>query len=323
MTLIVSAASAFDSRLAAFECLKAYFYGHPQIRKHFLRRAKEGHESGADETANALTTVLQPLDGHSSGDPYRYWFASVIIFHVIFDDSAAKSFAMSITEGDAANGEEVVTCIQTITANLITGIQRNADERILVGYLMLLCGWLFEAPDAVNDFLGETSNVQSLLAAIQSSNSSIVPGLCGVLLGIVYEFSTKDSPLPRSSLHSLLISSRDQYIDRITKLRHHPLFRDFDVLPQKLSSAPVGGLPEVFFDKEFVDFTKDNFSRMIRAIDRLPGIEVPVGIPEGISREIVDSLRSQLEQAQSEHHSTKEALAMMKAINKSLQENLE
>lgn len=303
LTLSVSSLAAFDSRMAACECIKAYFFNHAAIRKHFLRRAIDGHASGADETANVLTTVLQPLDGHVQGDPYRYWFAAVILFHLIFEDSVAKNLAMSVAEGDASNGEEVVTCIQTITANLIAGVQRNVDERVLVAYLMLLCGWLFEDPDAVNDFLGEGSNVQSLVQAVLRSTGDgiLVGGLCALLLGIVYEFSTKDSPVPRATIHPILASrmGRDQYINRLTKLRGYPILRDFEVLPQTISSVPAGGLPEVFFDKVFVEFVKDNFSRLLRAIDRDPGMEIPVvanGVQKGISREMVDSLRSQLEE---------------------------
>ena len=303
LTLSVPLSAAFDSRLAACECIKAYFYNHPLIRKHFLRRAIDGHTRGVDETANVLTTLLQPLDTHVSGDPYRYWFAAVILFHLIFEDADAKSLAMSVAEGDASNGEEVVTCIQTITANLLIGINKNVDERVLVAYLMLLCGWLFEDPDGVNDFLGEGSNIGSLVQAVRhiTGDSIIVQGLCAMLLGIVYEFSTKDSPVPRATIHPILASQmgREQYVDRLTKLRGHPLLRDFEVLPQKLSSAQMGGLPEVFFDKSFVDFVKDNFSRLLRAIDRDPGMEIPVvanGIQKGISREMVDSLRSQLEE---------------------------
>lgn len=126
----------------------------------------------------------------------------------------------------------------------------------------------------------------------------MIQGLCAVLLGIVYEFSTKDSPVPRGTLHPILASrlGRDRYIDRIKNLRSHPLLRDFEVLPQRLGSS--GGFPDVFFEKSFVDFVKDNFSRIVRAIDRDPGFEVPVianGVQKGISRELVDSLRSQLE----------------------------
>ena len=356
LTLSVSLLSAFDSRLAACECLKAYFFNHPAIRKHFLRRAIDGHNTGADETANVLTTLLLPLDGHASGDPYRYWFAAVILYHLIFEDSVAKNLAMSVAEGDASTGEEVVTCIQSITANLVSGIQRNTDERILVAYLMLLCGWLYEDPDAVNDFLGEGSNVQSLVQAVLHNNGdgTHVQGLCAMLLGIVYEFSTKDSPVPRATIHPILASrmGRDQYIDKLTKLRGNPLLRDYEVLPQKLSSASIGGgLPEVYFDKSFVDFVKDNFSRFLRAIDRDPGMEVPVvanGIQKGISREMVDSLRSQLEekrtslikaeedllslerqlgQEQADHRRAKETAALeltrIKGVNDALQRHHE
>ena len=355
LTLSVSALAAFDSRLAACECIKAYFFNHARIRKHFLRRAIDGHSSGADETANVLTTLLQPLEGRISGDPYRYWFAAVLMFHLIFEDHEAKELAMSVAEGDSSNGEEVVTCIQTITANLITGVQKNADERVLVAYLMLLCGWLFEDPDAVNDFLGEGSNVQSLVQAVLhgGGDETIVQGLCAMLLGIVYEFSTKDSPVPRATIHTILASrmGRDQYIDRLMKLRGHPLLRDFEVLSQKLSSAPTGGLPDVLFDKSFVDFAKDNFSRLLRVIDRDPGMEIPVianGVQKGISREMVDSLRSQLAekekalqkaeedllsrgrqlgQEQADHRRAKETAAVeisrIKSVNEALQRHHE
>ncbi len=351
LTLSVPLLAAFDSRLAACECIKAYFYNHPVIRKHFLRRAIEGHTSGADETANVLTTLLQPLDSDISLDPYRPWFAAVILFHLIFEDGNSKSLAMSVTEGDASQGEEVVTCIQTLTENLLNGIQRNLDERVHVAYLMLLCGWLFEDPDGVNDFLGEGSNIQSLVQTVlrPGGDGVIVQGLCAMLLGIVYEFSTKDSPVPRATIHPILAShmGRDQYLDRLTKFRRHPLVRDFEVLPQKLRGTSAGGLPDVLFDKTFVDFVKDNFSRLLRAVDRDPGMEVPVianGVQKGISREMVDSLRSQLdekdkalqkseeelvsrsrqlEQEQADHRRTKETSAVelgrIKQVNEALQ----
>lgn len=300
LTLSVSALHAFDSRMAAFECLKAYLFNHKRIRMHFLERAIGGFQGPADETANVLTILMRPLEGASSNDPYRHWFAALILYHLVYEDSEAKALAIEkVKDGDAAKGEEEVTCIQTISANLITGFQKGEDDRVIAGYLMLLCGWLFEDPDSVNDFLGEGSNVQTLVQAVlQPKGDGMIQGLCAVLLGIVYEFSTKDSPVPRGTLHPILASrlGRDQYIDRIKKLRSHPLLRDFEVLPQRLGN--YGGLPDVFFEQSFVDFIKDNFSRILRAIDRDPGFEVPVianGVQKGISRELVDSLRSQLE----------------------------
>jgi hypothetical protein len=302
LTLTISSTQAFDARLAACECIKSYFTGHNLIRKHFLQRAIEGHISGADETANVLSTLMTPPGRSRASDPYHYWLASVLLFHLIYEDSEAKAMAMGIAEGDASSGEEVVTCIQSLAGNLIVCLHKGEDDRVAAGYLMLLCGWLFEDPDAVNDFLGEGSSVQSLIQTVirTSPENVIVQGLCAALLGIAYEFSTKDSPIPRATLHAILASrmGREQYIDKITKLREHHLLRDFEVLSQGLDASQSGGLPDVFFDKSFVDFMKDNFSRLLRAIDRDPGLEIPVitnGIQKGISRELVDSLRTQLE----------------------------
>ncbi|XXG97904.1 hypothetical protein Hte_004220 [Hypoxylon texense] len=353
LTLSVPATQAFDLRLAACQCIKAYFFNHPDVRLHFLRRAIDGHASGVDETANVLTTLLRPANDSAPMDPYRHWFAAVITFHLVFENAEAKALAMSVTEGDAESGEEVVTSIQTITAHLVSGLARADDDRISVGYLMLLIGWLFEDLDGVNDFLGEGSNIQALAQEVVRHNASsvLVQGLCAMILGVVYEFSTKDSPISRSTLHSVLTSrmGRDKYIDSLTKLRSHPFMRNFEVIPQK--SDGTGNQPDVYFDTTFVDFFKDNYSRIVRAIDRDPGIEIPVvtnGVQKGVSRELVDSLRSQVDekeralqaalvdmaslegklgQEQADHRRTKEAsaadLARIKSVNEAIQRNHE
>ena len=344
--------SLFDVRLAACECVKAFFFGHAGIRLHVLRRAIEGYRSGDDEVPNVLMVLTRPSDLPAVNDPYQTWMASVLLFHLLFENAEAKELALSVTDGDTSRGEEVITCVQSIATNLITSVQRREDERAIIGYLMLLCGWLFEDPDAVNDFLGEGSSVPSLInvSKLTSSTAPLIAGLCIVLLGVVYEFSSKDSPVPRSSLHGLLVNSlgREVYIDRLTKLRENVHVRDFEVLPQS-SVSTDGGLPNVFFDQTFIDFLKDNFSRLQRAIDRDPGFEVSVianGVQKGVSRELVDSLRAQLadkvkstedlearvvdlqhklDQEELDHRRTRESSAVelgrIKQINEALQRN--
>jgi hypothetical protein len=291
-----------DARLAASECIKAFFANHAGIRMHVLGRAINGHLSGQDQIPNILSLLLTPPEVRGNADPYQTWIASVLMFHLVFEDPEAKATAMKVTEGDAESGEEVITSVQNITGNLITGIRRGDDDRISIGYLMLLCGWLFEDPDVVNDFLGEGSSIQSLLQETRHRGPAnvLVPGLCAVLLGVIYEFSSKDSPISRQTLHKLLIEQlgRDQYIDRITRFRESPLVRDFEVLPQTAAGQFDGGLPDIFFDRTFVEFLKDNFTRLTRSIDREPGLEISVmtkGVQRGISRELVDSLRGELE----------------------------
>ena len=353
LALARSPLNLFDVRLAACECLKAYMLGHPAIRLHFLGRAIEGHLSDRHEVDNILTILIDDSEQSHGADPYRSWIASILLFHLLYEDFDAKNLAMDVKEGNAEEGEEVITCIQALSANLISGEQRNEDVRVSIGYLMILSGWLYEDHDAVNDFLGEGSSIQSIVQLVTQSKPQrvLVSGLCALLLGIVYEFSTKDSPIPRNTLHEILTTrlGRDQYVDKITKLREHTLIRDFEVLPQGLDPTLPNTLPEVYFDQIFVDFLKDNFSRIIRAIDRRPDMEVAVvanGIQKGISRELVDSLKSQVDsgaqklqklesdivtlermlgQEQADHRKAKDSataeLNRIKNINEALQRN--
>lgn len=354
LSLCLHNLQAFDIRMAACECLKAYLFNHPGIREHFLRRAIDGHQSGMFEAANVLTTLLRSPTEDSTVDPYRYWFAACIMLHLTFENATTKELARKVTEGNEAEGEEVVTSIQIITSHLIASLSRSEDERVIIGYLMLLLCWLFEDLDGVNELLEESGNVQRLMQTVvkTSSSETIVQGLAAMLLGVVYEFSTKDSPVPRGTLQPLLMSSmgRDRYIDKLGKLRAHPAVRDFEMIPQKLDPS-TGALPDVFFDSTFVEFFKDNYSRILRAIDRDPGMEISVvtnGVQKGISRELVDSLRTQLDekekllqecQAHVAHleqqlgqeranlrrteESTSVELSRVKAINDSLQQNHE
>ncbi|KAL6887819.1 p115 like vesicle tethering protein [Trichoderma evansii] len=324
LTLNMHDLAAFDLRFAACKCLTAYFSNHAQVKSHFLGRAIEGYQSGRDESANFLSVLLKLPGDVFLNDPYRVWFASVIAFHLVYDNPTAKAVAKGLTEGDASKGEEVVTSIQTITAHLLTRIRRGDDTRILVGSLMLLLGWLFEDLDAVNDFLTEGSNVQGLIQVISQPvrvAGELVQGLCAMLLGFIYEFSTKDSPIPRATLHSILESrlDRDGYLDRLVKLRNHPLLRDFEVTPQTLIALPTGEEVNVFFDSIFVEFFKDNYSRAVRAIDKAPDVEVSVitnGMEQGISRQLVDSLRHQIEERDGAIVEANEAKqALQRAVN--------
>jgi hypothetical protein len=283
----------FDLRNAACECVRSYFYNHMQIREHFLNRAIGGHEEG-DETANALTILMAGPQASPASDPYRLWFASTLIYHLIVGDLRAKDTLMQVKEGDAENGEEVVTCIQTLTANLIASLQLGEDGRISIAYLMLLLEWLYEDAAAVDDFLGEASSLQSLVQATLTPGNDrvIIRGLCAALLGVVYEFSTRDSPVPRRELQPVLTSKlgREKYLDAISELRQHPFVRDFEVLPR--TGGGSGSLPEIFFDEMFIDFLKDNFSRLTRAVDRNPNIEQHQS-HDGVDRDVVDALRSE------------------------------
>lgn len=355
LALAVSCPQPFDVRLASNECIKASLHGHGGFRRHFLQHARDGHESRQNQPDNVFSILLDH-ESNLSGDVWRQWIASVILFHLIHENYEAKNLAMGVAEGDASKGEEVVTCIQGLTANLISKAQKSDDDRVVTGYLMVLSSWLFENPDAVNDFLQEGSSIQALIQIILSPGQQkpLEAGLCAFLLGIIYDFSTKDSPISRSKLHEILTSrlGRDQYNDKMTKLREHPYVRDFEILGQGGYEMYNTGQPAIYLDKTFVDFLKDNFSRVYRAFDRDPNIEVSVtvanGVQKGISRELVDSLKAKLDektqalqkveserltleqklgQEQAEHRRSKESANLdftrLRTINESLQRSHE
>jgi septal ring factor EnvC (AmiA/AmiB activator) len=71
----------------------------------------------------------------------------------------------------------------------------------------------------------------------------------------------------------------------------------------------------VFFDTTFVNFFKDNYSRIVRAIDREPGLEIPIlnGFQKGISRDLVDSLRGQVAEHAQEIQTLETRLAQEQA----------
>ena len=320
LELILSppAGTSLDVRLAACECIKAYLFKHSLICRFFVQRAIDGYSSGEDESPNVLTTLLSDEAGlQKSIDPYRIWFASVIVCHLIWDDSSdeaseddsVRTLLMKVVEGDSSTGEEEITCIQIIAGNLVAGLQRPGDDHALIGFFMLLCGWLYEDKAAVDDFLGEGSNIQVLLqtAASTSNDRTILKGLSAVLLGIVYEFSTKDSKISRRQLQPILMTGlgRDRYLQALTQLRQHPLIRDFEAYAQGSGNLVSGQElpPYVYFDRTFVEFLKDSFSRLSRAIDRDPGIEQVTGDRGGIDRDQLDfykdelrSLKAQLEE---------------------------
>ncbi|KAJ9659230.1 Vesicle-mediated ER to Golgi transport protein [Neophaeococcomyces mojaviensis] len=355
LTLDSTSSPYFDIRLAACNCVKAFFDGHNGIRGHVLRRAIEGHKSGDDAVPNILTVLLEPPSTRANSDSYQQWMAAVLLMHLLIDNSENKEQALKVSENDNEGEEdeeyEVVTFVQSITSNIVAGVQHPEDERALIGYLMMLSVWLFEDLGAVNDLLGETSSINGLISAVKvaSPTMPLVAGLCTFLLGIVYEFSTKDSPIPRAKLHDVIMKglTREVYLDKLTKLRESPYIRDFEVMP----TMSDGGLPDVYFDQTFVEFFKDNFSRFLRAIDREPGFEVSImanGVQKGVSRELVDSLRAQideqrttlekaeselvslrqrLEQEELEHRRTRDSttveLGRIKQINQSLHTNHE
>ncbi|KAK0789916.1 Vesicle-mediated ER to Golgi transport protein [Friedmanniomyces endolithicus] len=285
-----------DSPLRAAACslIQAYLCNHDRIKAHFLARAIGGH-ADHEVAANVLNTLLHP----DAGDAASVMYASWIVSDLVDDQLEAKAALAAVMEGNESEGEDVLTFIQALGSQLQAALQ-PADERLVAAYAGLLAVLLWDFADGVNSLLAEGSGLlQALVAAVSpASGDSLVVGLSAVLLGTIYEFSTKDSPIPRRTLAPLLAQrlGRSKYLDALSQLHRQPAIRDFDLI------EPAD---EALLSRNFTDIFMLEFSRLRKAIDKDPGVEVlPFSVAEdGVDRDVLDELRQQVQTA-------KEALAV-------------
>lgn len=278
-----------ESPLRAASCtlIQAYLARHDRIKAHFLQRAIVGHQQG-EKAANVLTALLQP-----DSDASSVVFASWIVQDLVADVSDAKKALASVKEGNESEGEDVLTAIQAMGTQLENALQTSADARIVASYLSSLTILLWEFADGVDDLLAEASGlVQALVASVSSAaTDALTAGLAASLLGAVYEFSTKDSPIPRRTLAPLLTQKlgRGKYLDALLNLRRDPAVRDFGV-------EEIDGEGDAL-NETFVDLFLTEYPRLRKAIDKDPGLEVlPSSAAEaGVDRDVLDDLRQQLQ----------------------------
>jgi len=298
---LVLLSGEFDLRSSASTLIKAYSYGHDRIKHHFLQRAIAGFIDGEDASMNVLSTLMTgPVD---TLDALRFIFASDIVSLLLFDNIESKGLLMGVSEGNAEKGEDVITSTQALAGHLTWCLQNDADPRITVSYLRLLQTLLYDSQPAVNDCLAEGSSLLSAIvsAADQTNTSqvssdlvrSLIPGLSASLLGTIYEFSSKDSPIPRRTLQPFLVTrlGRQRYFEALKQLRQHSIVRDSEVAAE--SGPPVDD-SQVLLDVSFLEWYKDEYGRLKRAIDKDSGIEVVAKTDAGVDRDVLDELRAQI-----------------------------
>ena len=112
-------------------------------------------------------------------DPYRPLFASLLLAHLVRSSEHAKKLARETAVGGAED-EDKVSLVQLVVGNLMVAAREqtecanriakegklvgsNEEEdwtRVMVGYLVLLCTWLWDSPKTVREFLSESANLQ-------------------------------------------------------------------------------------------------------------------------------------------------------------------
>ncbi|EIW65889.1 hypothetical protein TREMEDRAFT_45944 [Tremella mesenterica DSM 1558] len=307
-------------RAAGVNMFEAYVSGNEDARIGILTSMIPS-DSLTSPTAGAiiLSGLLQlpTSDPEIPFDPYRPLFACLLLGHLVRDSEHAKKLAREITlstteEGDqsaldAEADEDRVSLIQLVVGNLMMASREQAEcanraakegkvvgateeedwSRVMVGYLVLLCTWLWDSPKTVKEFLSESANLQVLIQPITQPTGidPLVQGLSAFLLGVCYEFNREPGEITRATLHPILHSriGPDQFVSRMARLREDPRFRAVQPDAFDTEGAPdvpaQGGVQvaqdgvedvdeglELWFDWAFVDFWKNHYYTIQRAI---------------------------------------------------------
>jgi hypothetical protein len=128
-----------------------------------------------------------PTSPESPFDPYRPLFSCLLLSHLVRNSEHAKKFSreLNLSTDDSAIAEDEddrVSLVQLVVGNLmmaareqtecvnraaregkIVGVIGQEEEdwtRVMVGYLVLLCTWLWDSPRTVKEFLSESANLQ-------------------------------------------------------------------------------------------------------------------------------------------------------------------
>ena len=200
MSLTSLAPYTYEQRLAASQCIQGFIYNNVEGREGLVERIIKTYQDDENletqEAHNLLYYILN-LDDTTRKDPYRVWFACVILSHLLDSSATCKGMMRGISIGDTAEGEEPVSALQQINANLSSTLLNSYDPRIAVGYLMLLTIWLYEDTQSVMEFLEEGSGIQTLVGCIAQGRDGIyVTGLAAIFLGVCIEFNSATSPIP-------------------------------------------------------------------------------------------------------------------------------
>lgn len=152
----------------------------------------DGPNGTTPEVPSAGSLILSglldlPPAGSPEWDPYRPLFSCLLLAHLVRNSEHAKKLAreISIPSGESgesaiADDDDKVALVQLVVGNLMMAarehtecvnraakegkVQGSTEEedwtRVMVGYLVLLCTWLWDSPKTVKEFLSESANLQ-------------------------------------------------------------------------------------------------------------------------------------------------------------------
>ncbi|KAI8848660.1 p115 like vesicle tethering protein [Chytridium lagenaria] len=212
-------------------------------------------EAGEQPQSPGSLIVSSILEWETSRkDPYKIWFATVMLSHILRDNLRCKELALGVRFMD-----------DDVMFVLLSANKDSADIRIRVGILSLLATWLLDCHRAVREYLSEGSNLQFLIEQINHSSGvdPLVQGLSSYVMALCHEFNDDSEPaFTQASIQTLIVSriGSDVFASRIERLRESKQFQKVSpyLLPPETEKESKG-LPDVYFDTAFVEQLKSTY----------------------------------------------------------------
>ncbi|KAI9506876.1 Vesicle-mediated ER to Golgi transport protein [Coemansia spiralis] len=214
---------------------------------------------------SSILSVLLDWRETSKGDVWRVWFASLLLSTILCGNNECKEQALKISLGDESKGEDPIPLINEILSQARHATQQDAEIRVSIALLSLICVWLAGFSKGVAVALDESSNVSFLVEQINGSSgvNALVQGISAFTLGLIYEFDTEaDTPMSREDLYPILSKrvGSDQLLIRVQRLRDSKEFQYAVGLAAGAHSNAYGGAPtEIFFDSVFTNLFKQHY----------------------------------------------------------------
>lgn len=285
-------------------------------------------------------------------DPYQHLFAATILGYILYGSETSKEFARRVClneEGrcvadarvpSSTDDDEPATLVHVVVGNLAMALREHADavrreraaqisdsntsadwNKVIVGYLTLLCVWLWQSPPSIADLLSESANLQVLIqpAAQTTGVDPLIQGLSAFVLGTAYEFNAlpatsdqSDGVLTRQAMHPILHSriGADQFSTRIQAVKNDARFAACAPETLEMVGTPQAHTagrtvsPDIWFTWPFVEFWKDNYVRIQKSILQAP--EASAASESEPSAELLDArqrlmtMEAQLARAQAD-----------------------
>jgi hypothetical protein len=243
---------------------------------------------------------------------------------------AARDLGTALPTPEAGDDDEPPpTLIATVAGSLALSFRPRALareqgkpaevrewDRIMVGYLVLLCVWCWESPTSVREVLEEGGALGTLIEPITHTSEVdvLVQGLCAYLLAICYEYNREGGEITRATIHPIIQSriGPDTFISRITQLRDDERFKALgpDSLVVDISSTDAnlphegGAVPssgETWLNWTFVEFVKGTYYTLQRAVTSDPETVTATSAVTSVeSATLIASLRDSIQKQATE-----------------------